>query len=63
MAADVETTSRFDTVTFKGAGAYYQSWLWLACSGRLELNQQLRRYPPAVLDVNALGLGPLPNFR
>ena len=40
----------------------YQPCLWLACPGRLEPNQQLPGYPPAVLDVNALGLSPLPNF-
>ena len=29
--------------------------------GRLELHDQLSRHPPAVLDLNALGLGPLPD--
>ena len=29
--------------------------------GCLELHDQFRRHPPAVLNLNALGLGPLPN--
>src|SRR5271167_3737227 len=33
----------------------------LLSRGRLELHDQFRGHPPAVLNLNALGLGPLPN--